>query len=96
MLPLANRPLLEHLLGQAREAGITDYIFIVGYCDQQLRDYFGRGDRWGVNITYANQRKQQGTADALRVVEGLVEGGFLMLNGDVLVKADHIRRLAGV
>ncbi len=96
MLPLANKPLLEHLLVQVRDAGITDYVFIVGYCDQQVRDYFGRGDRWGVNITYASQRKQQGTADALRAVEGLLEGSFLMLNGDVLVKADHVRRLAAL
>lgn len=95
MLPIANKPILEHLLIEVSQAGITDFIFIVGYCDEQIRAHFGKGEKWGVNIAYCNQRKQQGTADALRMVEGLVDGNFLVINGDVIVNRKDIKKLAG-
>ena len=93
MLPIANKPILEHLLIEAREAGIREFIFIVGYCDEQVRNYFGKGEKWGVNIAYSEQRKQLGTADALRMVESMLDGGFLAINGDVVISRKDIRRL---
>ncbi|TET18102.1 MAG: glucose-1-phosphate thymidylyltransferase [Dehalococcoidia bacterium] len=94
MLPIANKPILEHLLIEAREAGIREFIFIVGYHDEQVRHYFGGGDRWGVSMNYCTQRRQLGTADALRMVESLVDGNFLVINGDTIVTHDDIRRIA--
>jgi len=95
MLPIANKPILEHLLIEVREAGIKEFVFIVGYHDEQVRDYFGNGRKWGVSIEYCIQRRQSGTADALRVVEGVVDSNFLMINGDVLVKRRDIKSVAG-
>ncbi len=94
MLPMANKPILEHLLIEASKAGIGEFIFVVGYHDEQVRDYFGNGDEWGVSIDYCTQRKQLGTADALKMVEGLVDGSFLVINGDIIVGQGDIRRLA--
>jgi UDP-N-acetylglucosamine diphosphorylase/glucosamine-1-phosphate N-acetyltransferase len=93
MLPIANKPIVEHLLIEAREAGISEFIFIVGYCDEQVRSYFGKGERWGVDIAYCEQRKQLGTADALRMVESMLDGKFLVMNGDVVVRREDISRL---
>jgi len=93
MLPIANKPILEHLLIEAREAGIREFIFIVGYCDEQVRNYFGKGEKWGVNIAYSEQRKQMGTADALRMVGSMLDGDFLAINGDVVISRKDIRRL---
>ncbi len=93
MLPIGNKPILEHLLIEVREAGIKEFIFIVGYCDEQVRKYFGKGDRWGVAIDYSEQRKQMGTADAVRMVRGMVEGNFLTLNGDVVISRQDVGRL---
>jgi UDP-N-acetylglucosamine diphosphorylase/glucosamine-1-phosphate N-acetyltransferase len=95
MLPIANRPIVEHLLLELREAGVKDFIFIVGYCDAQVRNYFGEGEKWGVNVTYLEQRKQLGTADAIRQVTGAVEGNFLVVNGDVITKSEDIKRIMG-
>ncbi len=95
MLPVANKPILEHLLVEAGQAGIREFIFIVGYCDEQVRGYFGKGEKWGVNIVYCNQRKQLGTADALKMTEGLVDGNFLVMNGDIIVNQKDIKTLAG-
>ncbi|MDP2952405.1 MAG: sugar phosphate nucleotidyltransferase [Chloroflexota bacterium] len=93
MLPLANRPLLEHLLLEIKKAGIGEFLLVVGYCAQKVQDYFGDGSRWGVKIDYAFQRRQSGTADALRQAEGWTQEPFLLLNGDVLVKEGDIARV---
>jgi UDP-N-acetylglucosamine diphosphorylase/glucosamine-1-phosphate N-acetyltransferase len=93
MLPVANKPILEHLLIEAKEAGIGEFILIVGYCDEQVRDYFGKGDKWGVSIAYSEQRKQLGTADAIRMVENIADENFLVINGDVVVGREDIGRL---
>lgn len=93
MLPIANKPILEHLLVEAKKAGIREFIFVVGYHDEQVRHYFGSGDKWGVNIEYSTQRKQLGTADALKMVEGLVDGNFLVINGDIIVNQEDIKSL---
>ena len=95
MLPIANKPILEHLLIEASQAGIKEFVFVVGYCDAQVRDYFGTGKRWGVSISYCNQRKQMGTADAIKNVQGLIDGKFLVMNGDIIAGQEEIRRLAG-
>lgn len=94
MIPIANKPILEHLLVETARAGINDFILIVGYHDEQVRQYFGNGARWGVNIDYCTQRKQLGTADALRMIENLVDGNFLMINGDIIVSEKEIRDLS--
>jgi UDP-N-acetylglucosamine diphosphorylase/glucosamine-1-phosphate N-acetyltransferase len=93
MLPIAGKPLIEHLLEEVKEVGINDFIFVVGYHDETIRDYFGKGEKWDVNIQYVMQKTQLGTADALRRTEGLVEDKFLMLNGDTIVSTDDIGRV---
>ena len=93
MLPIANKPILEHLLTQAKEAGIGEFVFIVGYHDEQVRSYFRKGNKWGVSIEYCTQRRQLGTADALRMAQGLVSGNFLMINGDIIVGQEDIKRV---
>ena len=93
MLPLANRPMMEHLVLAAREAGITDFIFVVGYGEREIRRHFGDGSGFGIHIRYAPQRQQRGTADALRSARDFVTGPFLLLNGDMIVKSPDIANL---
>jgi bifunctional UDP-N-acetylglucosamine pyrophosphorylase/glucosamine-1-phosphate N-acetyltransferase len=94
MLPIANKPILEHLLIEATEAGIKEFIFIVGYHDEQVRDYFGNGKKWGVKIDYITQRKRLGTADAIKGVKALVDGNFLVMNGDIVASKEDILSLS--
>ena len=93
MLPLANRPMMEHLVLAAREAGITDFIFVVGYGEREIRRHFGDGYGFGIHIRYAPQRQQRGTADALRSARDFVTGPFLLLNGDMILKSPDIANL---
>lgn len=93
MLPIANKPILEHLLIEVREAGVKEFIFIVGYCDEQVRGYFGDGKKWGVKIDYSEQRRQLGTADAIGMVKSMLDGSFLVVNGDIVVNREDVGKL---
>jgi UDP-N-acetylglucosamine diphosphorylase / glucose-1-phosphate thymidylyltransferase / UDP-N-acetylgalactosamine diphosphorylase / glucosamine-1-phosphate N-acetyltransferase / galactosamine-1-phosphate N-acetyltransferase len=90
MLPLANRPMMEHLVLAARDAGITEFVFVVGYGEREIRRYFGDGADFGISVTYAPQRHQNGTADAVRSVRDFITGPFLLLNGDMILKSTEI------
>ena len=94
MLPVAGRPMLEHLIVSARDAGIKDFILVVGYKEQDIRDYFKDGGRFGVKVRYAVQRKQSGTANALLCTENLVKGPFMLLNGDMILHTRDILSFA--
>lgn len=95
MLPIAGKPILEHLLEELKAAGIAEFVFVVGYCDKQVRSYFGDGARWKVQIVYSEQRKQLGTADAIRDVAGIVGDSFVVVNGDVIINRADIKKLVG-
>ena len=94
MLPIANKPILEHLIVEAREAGVRDFLLVVGYHDEQVRAYFGDGHKWAVTIDYATQRRQLGTADAVMMVKETGSGNFLLMNGDIIVNRRDIAALA--
>ncbi len=94
MLPIANRPILEHLLIEAIAAGIKEFIFVVGYHDEAVLGYFGDGSKWHVQIDYVKQRKQLGTADAVRMVSELTTGSFLLMNGDMSIGRSDIKIMA--
>jgi len=96
MLPLANRPILEHLIIAARDAGIKEFTLVVGYREREIRSCFGNGERLGVRIRYVPQRHQLGTGDALKACEGLVSGPFLLMNGDMVTRSVDIHALAGL
>jgi bifunctional UDP-N-acetylglucosamine pyrophosphorylase/glucosamine-1-phosphate N-acetyltransferase len=94
MLPLANRPMIEHLLRAARDAGLRSFLFVVGYGEREIRGYFGDGSSYSVEIEYVTQRHQRGTADALSVVRGQVDEEFLLMNGDMVLESADIKALS--
>ena len=60
MLPVANKPILEHILDSLREGGIRELLFVVSYMKEQITDYFGDGREFGVRIDYAVQHEMKG------------------------------------
>ncbi|HQJ61959.1 MAG TPA: sugar phosphate nucleotidyltransferase [Methanothrix soehngenii] len=94
MLPIAGRPLLEHIVLRAKEAGIDRFVLVVGYGADSVRDHFQDGRSLGVKIEYAHQNEQLGTAHALMAAESLAEDSFMVLNGDVLPDIGALKELA--
>lgn len=95
MLPIAGRPILEHLLLEMKQAGIKEFIFVTGYREDKVKEYFGSGEKWEVDIRYVTQVNRAGTADAVRTVENLVSGMFLVANGDLIVNSGDIKTITG-
>jgi len=93
MLQVANKPILEHILNSAVEAGIEGFVFITGYLEEQIKEYFEDGSKWGVSIEYVQQKEQLGTANAIGCAKGYVDGAFLVLNGDMLISQEDLKAL---
>lgn len=93
MLPLANRPMLEHVVQACIQVGIKDFVMVTGYREETIKAYFGDGKRWGVHIDYVTQEKQLGTAHAIGCAKKYVNGRFVQLNGDMLVDPMHLEKL---
>src|SRR4030042_924 len=90
MLSVAGKPILQFIIESLARNGIRNIILVVGYRKEQVFDYLGSGERYGVNITYINQLSQVGTAHALRQVKDAVDDEFLVLSGDNLIEAATI------
>lgn len=93
MLPVANRPILEWNLINAIDAGIKDFIFVVGYKNEKVREHFENGEKWDVSIKYVNQGKPLGTAHAIGMVETFVDDDFVVMCGDTIFGRDDIKRV---
>ena len=92
MLPIANKPLLEWNLLNARDAGLNEFLFVVGYKSEMVRNYFGDGKQWDVNIQYVNQGKALGTTHAISMAEAFVDD-FVVLCGDTIFGAHDIQNI---
>ena len=92
MLPIANRPILEWNLINAINAGIKDFVFVIGYKSEMVRNYFGNGEKWDVKIDYINQGKALGTAHAIGMVERFVDD-FIVLCGDTIFGKEDIANI---
>ncbi len=90
MLPVANRPMLEHLINAVRDCGVDEFILVVGYEEAAVRHYFGDGSSFGITIRYVTQKRQRGTGDAVLNVLPHVTGDFLLLNGDMILSHEDI------
>lgn len=90
MIPVANKPLLEHVVEAVSAADIDEIVLVVGYKRKRIQDYFGDGNDWDVDIDYAIQRKQLGTGDAVLQAETHIDGDFLVLNGDRVIEPSVI------
>ncbi|WP_373189027.1 sugar phosphate nucleotidyltransferase [Halolamina sp.] len=93
MIPVANRPLLEHVVEAVAAAGIDRIVLVVGYRQERIRNYFGDGDDWDVTVEYIEQSTQLGTGHAVLQAESAVDDSFLVLNGDRLVDPSIVARI---
>lgn len=96
MVPLAGRPLLEHILLNIREATpIRDFTIVVQYRAESIVEHFGDGEAFGVNIRTVRQPEEQpGTGGALRAaLEAFPDEPVLMSFGDILTDPANYQRL---
>jgi glucose-1-phosphate thymidylyltransferase len=91
MLPVANKPILEHVLDAIKNTGIEEIILVVGYKKEVIMDYFK--DYKEIKITYITQDKQLGTAHALLQAKNNIKESFIVLAGDNIIDNKSIHKL---
>ncbi len=82
MLPLGEKPLLEHTVEWVRQNGIRDIILCVSYLRRFIEDYFEDGSRFGVSIEYAVSDRPLATAGQLKSAQKLIDDTFVCMYGD--------------
>ncbi len=84
LMPLGDMPILELLLRQMQQAGITDVLIAVNHLRHLIEAYFGDGRQFGLRIRYFNESKPLGTAGALGNMMDELDENFIVSNGDLL------------
>ncbi len=90
MLSIAYKPILGHVIEALALSGIRDIVLIVGYKKEQVYDYIGYGEKFGIKVTYVTQEQQLGAAHALAQAKPVVNDEFLLVPGDKLLDADTL------
>src|SRR5450631_4928590 len=89
LLPVVNRPIMEHVLRLLRRHGFTEVVVTVQFLASIVRNYFGDGEELGMQLTYATEEEPLGTAGSVKNAEaGLADGTFLVISGDALTDID--------
>ena len=88
-MPIGDKPILEILIKQLKNHGITELIIAVGYLHNMIESYFKDGKEFGVNIKYSLEKEplmeQQGP---LALIQEQLQDNFIVLNGDLLTTID--------
>ncbi len=82
MLPLGEKPLLEHLIDWTRKNGVKSIVLCLSYLRKTIEDYFEDGKNFGVNIEYAVSKRPLATAGQLKTAEKFLKNTFVCMYGD--------------
>src|SRR5688500_5494143 len=89
MVPIVNRPVMEHIIALLKRHGITEIVATLHYRADDIQAYFGDGSEFGVRLAYTIEESPLGTAGSVKQAEELLgEGDFLIISGDSLTDLD--------
>jgi mannose-1-phosphate guanylyltransferase / phosphomannomutase len=88
MMPLVNRPMMEHIVLLLKQHGFDDIVVTVAFMANNIRNYFGDGSEFGVRMVYATEETPLGTAGSVRNAMDELDERFLVISGDVLTDID--------
>lgn len=94
MVPVLNRPFLEHIIAYLRNYRVNDVILALSYLPEVIRNYFGDGSNLGIQLHYTVEDNPLGTAGAVKNAEQYLDSTFVVLNGDVFTELDIADMLA--
>ena len=95
MIKVRNKPILLHIVEGLQAAAIKNFLIIVGYHSEAVRDYFGDGTCFGLQINYATQIVQDGTGRVVDLARNFVgPSPFVLSYGDILVDPADYKRIS--
>ncbi|MDQ6623877.1 MAG: sugar phosphate nucleotidyltransferase [Verrucomicrobiota bacterium] len=97
MLRVRGQPILEHIIRGLKAAGVSDFLLIVGWRAEVVREFFGDGAQLGVKISYATQVVQDGTGKVVELArEFCADDSFALSYGDILVDPNNYSALTSL
>jgi dTDP-glucose pyrophosphorylase len=94
MLEVRGKPVLQHIVEGIRDAGVGQFLIIVGYKAESVQNFFGDGSRYNIEIHYATQVQQDGTGRVVDLARNFVgPSPFILSYGDILVDPANYTRL---
>jgi NDP-sugar pyrophosphorylase family protein len=93
LLPICNKPLIQHQIEMVRDVGITEFLVVIGHLGYEIAQAMGDGSRLGVRIRYVEQTEMLGIANALGQLEPHVSSPILLLLGDIFFVAADLERM---
>lgn len=84
MIPLANRPIMLHVIERLKAHGIDELILLLYHQPEIIKNYFRDGSEFGVHITYVTPLEDLGTAGAIKAAAKFLDQRFLVVCGDLL------------
>lgn len=88
MIPILNKPVMEYCIEHLKKHGIIEIAVTVQYLSNKIIDYFGDGQKFGVKLTYFEERQPLGTAGSIKNAEEFLDGPFVVIYGDVISNFD--------
>lgn len=89
LLPVAGKPMLEHIIERSKQAGFTHFVMAIHYLGHMIEEYFGNGSRWDVRVEYLREDRPLGTAGALSLLHPRPNLPFVITNGDVITDINY-------
>ena len=93
MVPVLNKPFLEHTIAYLKEYGVNNIILTLSYLPEIIQEYFGDGNSRNTRLIYAIENNPMGTAGAVKNTGQYLKKTFIVLNGDIFTDLDIIDML---
>ena len=89
MVLVSGKPILEHIILRAKDQGFKNFYISLHYLGHVIKNYFGNGERWNINIIYIDENQPLGTAGAISLLDPFPNTPFIITNGDIITSTNY-------
>lgn len=86
MIEIAGRPILDHIISELADQGFCNIIISINFRGEVIKDFFGNGEKWGINIQYVEEERRLGTVGSLSLLKTIDFNDIIVMNGDLLTQ----------
>lgn len=92
-----RKPILLHIVEGLKAAGVTDFLIVVGYRADVVKEFFGDGSKFGVRVSYETQVVQDGTGRVVELARAFAGADpFVLSYGDILITPSNYLRMVAL
>ena len=91
LLKIGGKPIIHRIVEQAKTSGMNKIFISLHYLGSQIRDYFGDGSSFGIDIDYIDEASPLGTAGSIQYLPDDLTGPILVTNADIISNLDYMK-----